>query len=90
MLRDRAIAAGIEKKTTKAAIDRKARYLEITDSLIADCFDTDKDGNIRSKLKIEKVKDLKDAIELALKLIGEPESRSDHNLFFEWVKDHAE
>lgn len=89
-IKDRAVADGLDKKTTKDAINLKARYLHYADALVEDAFDTGPDGNIKLRFQIEKVKDLKDVIELALKLMGEPETRSEHNLFFEWVENNSE
>ena len=90
IIKDKAVAAGIDKLTTKAIVNRKAEYLELVDALIESCFERTEDGTLKLKLEIEKPRDFKDAVELALKLMGEPEARTEHNLFFEWVRKNAE
>lgn len=84
VIKDKAVAAGIDKKTTKDIINRKAEYLELVDALIDSCFERGKDGNPKLKFEIEKPKDLKEAVELALKLMGEPE-HVEHLVSFEWL-----
>lgn len=75
VIKDKAVAEGIEKKTTKSAIERKARWLSRIESRINSAFD--KDGN--PLFKIEDYKDLNETIKLALSLIGESEKQDiDH------------
>jgi hypothetical protein len=86
VIKDKAVAAGIDKQTTKAIINRKAEYLELVDALINSCFERDSEGKLKLKLEIEKPKDLKEAVELALKLMGEPE-RVEQSVSFEWLDE---
>jgi hypothetical protein len=86
IIKDKAVADGIDFRTTKSIVDRKAELLELVDSLIDSCFERDKNGKPVLKLQIEKPRDFKEAVELALKLMGEPE-RSELALDFEWLDD---
>ena len=90
LIKDKAVADGVDKRTTKAIVNRKAELLELVDALIDSCFEHDKDGKLQLKLEIEKPREFKEVVELALKLMGEPEARTEHNLFFEWVKNNSE
>ena len=70
-IKDHAVAAGIERKTTRAAIDRKARWLAQTEARINSAFNDD--GS--PKLSIEDNRALNETVKLALTLLGEPETQ---------------
>jgi hypothetical protein len=84
VIKDKAVADGIDKKTTKAIVSRKAELLELVDSLIDSSFERCGDGKLKLNFKIEKPRDLKEAVELALKLMGEPK-RVEQTSSFEWI-----
>jgi len=71
-IKDKAVAAGIDKKTTKANIDRKAKWLMETEKRIATAFLPNGDP----KFPIEDHATLNATIKLALQLIGEPEEKA--------------
>ena len=71
VIRDKAIAEGVEKKTTKAAIDRKAKWLSQAEDRIKTAFE--EDG--RPKFGVEDNKSLNEIVKLALVLMGEPERK---------------
>ena len=70
-IKDKAVATGLDKQTTKAAINRRAKWLARVEARIDSAFD--KEGN--PKFEIEEYKDLNETIKLALALLGEPEKR---------------
>jgi len=71
VIKDKAVAEGIEKKTTKLAIERKANWLSRIEKRIDSAFD--EEG--KPLFKIEDFKDLNETIKLALTLIGESEKQ---------------
>jgi len=71
VIKDKAVAEGIEKKTTKSAIERKARWLSRIEGRIDSAFD--EDG--KPLFPVEEWKDLNETIKLALVLIGESEKQ---------------
>ena len=72
-IKDKAIAEGIDKKTTKEAIDRRAKWLCQIEDRISSAFD--KDG--KPKFDVKGFKDLNETIRLALLLLGEPDEHKE-------------
>ncbi len=68
-MKDKAIAEGINKKTTKEAIKLRAKWLKQTEARIATAFDS----NGKPKFDIKDSKSLNETVRLALQLLGEPE-----------------
>jgi len=70
-IKDKAVAAGVDKQTTKAAIDRRAKWLAQTEKRLDTAFD--EHGN--PKFAIEDNATLNATVKLALSLLGEPEKQ---------------
>lgn len=70
-IKDKTIAEGIDKKTTKASIDRRAKWLSQAEDRINTAFN--EDGS--PKFGVEDNKALNEIVKLALVLIGEPERK---------------
>jgi len=70
-IKDKAVAAGVDKQTTKAAIDRRAKWLSQTEKRLDTAFD--EHGN--PKFAIEDNATLNATVKLALSLLGEPEKQ---------------
>jgi hypothetical protein len=73
LIRDGEIANKVEKKTIDSIVEKKAKYLKMIDAAISTAFTKDESGKVLIKVGVEKVRDLKDLIDEALKLMGEPE-----------------
>jgi hypothetical protein len=69
VIKDKAVAAGVDKRTTKAAIDRRAKWLARIEARIDSAFD--EQG--KPKFDVVEYRDLNDTVKLALLLLGEPE-----------------
>lgn len=70
-IKDKAIAEGVDKKTTKDSIDRRAKWLAQAEARINTAFN--KDGS--PKFNVEDNKTLNETVKLALVLLGEPERK---------------
>ena len=69
IIRDAEVARKVEAKSTADVVSVKAKFLQQVQSVIATAFD--QQGN--PKIVCDRARDLKDLIDAALKLLGEPE-----------------
>ena len=69
IIRDAEVARKVEQKSTADVVSVKAKFLQQVQSVIATAFD--QQGN--PKIVCDRARDLKDLIDAALKLLGEPE-----------------
>jgi len=70
-IKDKSIAEGVDKKTTRESVNLRAKWLAQSQVRIDTAFD--EKGN--PKFGIEGYKDLIDSVKLALTLLGEPERK---------------
>lgn len=69
VIKNKAIADGVDRKTTKASIDRRAKWLAQAEDRINTAFN--EDGS--PKFGVEDNKSLNEVVKLALTLMGEPQ-----------------
>ncbi len=69
IIRDAEVARKVEQKSTADVVSVKAKFLQQVQSVIETAFDSQ--GN--PKIVCDRARDLKDMIDAALKLLGEPE-----------------
>ena len=79
IIRDREIINARNEKIAEAqssilaVSERKAKYLKMVEAVLATAFERQEDGTVKVKIKCKKPADLRQLIEVALKLMGEPE-----------------
>lgn len=81
-IKDKAIAEGVDKKTTKDSVNRRAKWLSQAEDRMNTAFN--KDGT--PKFDVEDNKTLNEIVKLALTLLGEPERKEVEHLHEHEIK----